>query len=71
MALVLALEARPKFTGIAVVAAPHFTAGISFRRGRISRVHPDLSYMEVGWTYEQLERFVDFQHWDVIKLREA
>jgi hypothetical protein len=54
MGLVLDLDdARPKFTGIAVVAAPHFTAGISFRRGRISRVHPDLSYMEVGWTYEQ------------------
>ncbi len=70
MTMVQSLETHERrFTGTAVVSAPHFTAGICFRRGRVSRVHPSMRYME-GWSYQRLERFVDNQNWDVIKLRE-
>ncbi len=63
-------QENARFSGTAVVSAPHLTAGIHFRRGRVARVHERFRYME-GWTYEELERWVDRHGWDVIKLKET
>jgi hypothetical protein len=55
------------FTGLAVIEAPHFTAGVVVERDQIAKVPPILGYMG-SWSYPYLKKFVTKHHWRLAEL---
>jgi hypothetical protein len=55
------------FSGLVTIVAPHFTAGIVIDCNRVKKAPPWLRYMEC-WTVEQLQKFVQDQHWKMMEL---
>jgi hypothetical protein len=52
-------------TGLAIIEAPHFTAGVIITRGKVTRTPVILSYMN-DWTITHLRDFVRRQHWNMV-----
>jgi hypothetical protein len=55
------------FSGLVAIEAPHFTAGIVIDCDRVKKAPLWLRYMEC-WTFEQLQKFVQDQHWKMVEL---
>ena len=55
------------FSGLVAIEAPHFTAGIVIDCNRVKKAPLWLRYMEC-WTFEQLQKFVQDQHWKMVEL---
>ena len=55
------------FSGLVAIEAPHFTAGIVIDCERVKKAPLWLRYMEC-WTFEQLQKFVQDQHWKMVEL---
>ena len=58
------------FTGIAVIKAPHFYAGVVVERDKIVKVPPNLKYMQ-PWAYPELKAFVIKHHWRIAEMSGA
>ncbi len=55
------------FSGLVAIVAPHFTAGIVIDCNRVKKAPPWLRFMEC-WTVEELQKFVQDQHWKMVEL---